>query len=427
MSLVTPTGKEFHNEASLADVLDAAAKGEAVNGAGDSPPANATRSTAETVDELAKRVGVRPPGDPAPAYPANEAWLRLVALALNNGESKALRNALVEGGVDSAKIAALFNGTMILAELDQAERRFVHKLWPSGRQRDGVITDDQVLRARVFELTAEMRAHGGNAAAKPKSEPPKTSPPSYRPNRGESVDIQKLQYGKLLKLLRRRGLHPLPDDGPDGQSRRYLQALLDLGLPAKRVLDQVAPWIGSDLEAMLKMAIVARGQWNDRTLGDLFEVTKQEKLNYDLRNIECYDADRWEVQEALAARKRERNKGWMAQSRLKKAEHKARAVRALPPGSNVKPISEFPAGPRLVYASLDGKGSQTIHDLACALRSDSSAGRGPEGHRLKHAAIMRKIHRWVDPLVEGGLVGEEYVPFDRGPRMRRVRRFDQAD
>jgi hypothetical protein len=33
----------------------------------------------------------------------------------------------------------------------------------------------------------------------------------------------------------------------------------------------------------------------------------------------------------------------------------------------------------------------------------------------------------ADDLVEGGLVGEEYVSFEPGPKCADLRRFDQAD
>jgi hypothetical protein len=174
--------------------------------------------------------------------------------------------------------------------------------------------------------------------------------------------------------------------------------------------------------------LARRHAGNPRTLGDLFEVTKDEKLDYDLRNIECYDADRWEIQEALRVRKRDRNRGWMADRRREKARRKtARVVSVIPAGSNAKPIDTFSPGHRQFYAWLDGKSRQTIHDMAIAFRNDPNIGRDPTGRRIGHSATMRKLHRYADDLVEVGLVDHEYIPFRFGPKMRRVWRLDQVD
>src|SRR5271169_3225799 len=62
-------------------------------------------------------------------------------------------------------------------------------------------------------------------------------------------------------------------------------------------------------------------------------------------------------QEALRARKRERNRGWMADRRREKAHRKSnRAVSVLPAGSNTKPIETFSLPHQRLYGFLDGRG-----------------------------------------------------------------------
>jgi hypothetical protein len=100
-------------------------------------------------------------------------------------------------------------------------------------------------------------------------------------------------------------------------------------------------------------------------------------------------------------------------------------IAVIAPASNTKPISEPPVPHRQVYAYLAGKGWQAIHELALVFRNDSCVSRDPTGRELKYTAIMRKIHRSADDLVEGGLVAEDFIPFRNGEK-RRVRRFDET-
>ena len=108
------------------------------------------------------------------------------------------------------------------------EVRIEHGLPALPRRRD--LTDVEI-KALVDERNAEEAAAAA-ASTNPTTPdmtvsreagpvPKTTTLLSYRPRRGQPVDIARLQLGQLLRLLRRRDLHPLPDDD---QSRRWLQA-----------------------------------------------------------------------------------------------------------------------------------------------------------------------------------------------------------
>jgi hypothetical protein len=406
--------------------------------------------TPKTVADIAKDGGVRLPGETAA--------LRFLAFVARNSSAEPLGRALAEY-LHPSQIYPLIDGTFV-ASLDPTQRQIVGMLQAS----EEPVTDEEVLRARTHEVVNEARieqnlpalprrrdltdveikalvervnAEDAAAAAAGSNPPapdmavsretkpaPKTSPPSYRPRGGQPVDIRRIICGQLVRLIRRRGLYPLPDNK---QSRRWLQALLDLGLAADRALS-MAPWIGTDLAEMLDATMVGRASLSQHTLGRLFAVTYKERCDYKIYHVECIDREPWEVQEAQAERRREKDRTRKAHDREQKAhKERARAVIAIQPRSNAKPIDDFAVGHRQIYAWLDGKGWQTISDMAIAFRSDSCVSRDPTGRRLKHTAIIRKIHRWTNDLVEGGRVGEDYVPFKRGKKKRQVRRFDQAE
>jgi hypothetical protein len=53
-------------------------------------------------------------------------------------------------------------------------------------------------------------------------------------------------------------------------------------------------------------------------------------------------------------------------------------------------------------------------------------GRDPAGRKINHKALMWKLHRWANDLVEGSLVGQDFIPFEHRKK-RRVKWLDQAD
>lgn len=243
-------------------------------------------------------------------------------------------------------------------------------------------------------------------------------------------DIQFAQIGQIFRLLMRRNLWPLP---PDERSVRHLQALFDLGMTTLAAKN-LAPWLAP--EQRRRMAEVRTARWSNRTLGDLFEVTLEEKLDrtLNLRNLECYEADRWRVQEERQIRDRPANSAKVARWRAKQPKPQPKAVErvvfVLPPSSNAKRIETFGPGEQAVYMWLSAKGKRTISAMAdFALAAPQGqlalASHGPDGRLLIRHIVMRKLGRWCDGLKDGGLVDDDLIPGLRSD-LRRVWRLDEA-
>jgi hypothetical protein len=251
--------------------------------------------------------------------------------------------------------------------------------------------------------------------------PGPTSPPVRKVTRAQVAGWQLNQLDNLLRY-RRQTL------GNDESGRRRLAALLDLGLTADRALHLARPWLSfSDVIEMID-AKAGPEKWTADTLGNLFQATLAEHLAIDLRNIACSDATRSEYQDALADRRRVDDRLRKARDRAKpKAITAERIVFTVAPGPNAKPIEDFPIGHRLVHKWLDGRGRQTISALAEAMISDPVVGRHhPDERQSYRKALMWKLHRWCNDLVDGGVLGHDKVPFERG-QLRRVWRLDQVE
>jgi hypothetical protein len=226
-------------------------------------------------------------------------------------------------------------------------------------------------------------------------------------------DLNRFRRSQILRLLKHRRF-PWPDDE---QSRRYLQPLLDIGLDGPTA-QRHCPWLsGDELDRMIGMADQTTTEWGKRSLGDRYEVTLEEKVNLGLRNIEAYDANRWQVQEAIRARRREKDAAGRRRKRhaarlAEEQERRARQMRAARPGANTKPIAEFSARHQRVYGRLEGKGWVTIAALVEVLLDH------PDFVGVTKQSLRPAIHRIADDLVEGGLIESKIEPGPRGLNIR---------
>lgn len=240
--------------------------------------------------------------------------------------------------------------------------------------------------------------------------------------------IHRFQIVQLLHLLRYRDQKQIPDDA---RSRRYLQALLDLGLTGPEA-QRIAPWISNDdLKGMIERTVVGP-HWNARDLGDLFEVTLEEKLACGLRNLEAFDADRWQYQEQLAKRRRLRDaqRKQMKRRETKKMNNTTTTKtdtlisRTMPTGTPPHARDMVEAcyqRQRLLYDWMTGKGWVAIADLARGtLRQEVPAyDQGLDQRRRDLRSLEQTLHRDVDDLVDIGLLIERKMAGPKGGLPRR--------
>jgi hypothetical protein len=240
-------------------------------------------------------------------------------------------------------------------------------------------------------------------------------------------NVAPFQLKQIKRLLLHRN-YPWPDDQ---QSRRYLQPLLDIGLTGPEA-KQLAPWLsGDELEEMIMQTVVAPN-WSARTLGDRYEVTLEEKLipRLGLKNLECFDAQRWEYQEELAKRRRARNAIQKRRER-RTAKEKNQAMtqtadviilRRVPRGtpSNMRDlVVSSHQRQQLFYNWMTGvNGWLAIPHMArhTTLRRDIPAY---DKHGVR--TIERTLHRDADELIRLGLLIERKVAVPNGAPRREVR------
>jgi hypothetical protein len=251
-----------------------------------------------------------------------------------------------------------------------------------------------------------------------------------RRSNNKPPDIYRLQLKQLRRLLRHRGQNHLSDGD---RSRRYLQALLDIGLDGPGAHD-IAPWLsGDELEQMIGAADFASPGWSARTLGDHFEVTLEEKLieRLGLRNIEAFDAPRWQYQQEFVKRRRQRDAERKRRNRAQaKQEHQMSMqadtiiMRAAPSGTPISARDMVEAchqRQRLLYNWMTGKGWRPISDLAKGiLRRDIPAyDRGLDRRRRTQRSLEQTLHRDADDLVALGLFIERKIAGPNGGLPRR--------
>ena len=185
------------------------------------------------------------------------------------------------------------------------------------------------------------------------------------------------------------------------------------------------------------MQTVVAPKWNARTLGDRYEVTLEEKLipRLGLKNLECFDAQRWQYQEELAKRRRERN---AIQKRRDRGSAKEKnqtmtqtadvvILRRMPCGtpSNMRDrVVSSHQRQQLLYNWMTGKGWFAIPDLAkvSTLRRDI-----PVYDKHGDRTIERTLHRDADELIRLGFFIERKVILPDGTPRREVRQAVKSE
>jgi hypothetical protein len=171
----------------------------------------------------------------------------------------------------------------------------------------------------------------------------------------------------------------------------------------------MAPWLsGNLLQDLIDRSVSQNGYWTSRTLGDLFEVTLVEKLDpgLDLRNVECFDADRWKYKERLKERQRVRDAN---RKRIKRAKQNATSTRV--------PNDQTREG--FVSSILTKRWTPVSTICTCVRKKD---WRKPSGKTLKPASIQRAVNRVLDNLEARSMVETKLEKGDRGLLVRFARR-----
>lgn len=222
--------------------------------------------------------------------------------------------------------------------------------------------------------------------------------------------IKSAQIGQLLRLLKYRRECPLP---PQDRSRRYLTTLIQLDLSAAKARELV-PWMeNGEFGKIVQDASSENRFWTPRDLGNLFEVTFEERVSTHLRirNIQCYDRQPWEVSEFISKRRRERN---TEARRVHRQKQKALKLKAAQAGASISLLSTCSDEAKIFCKWLAGRGASTITDaLASALR-ENPIYKSPVGRQLCAASLRRKIARAANELLAKNLIMETRSKHERG-------------
>jgi len=164
-------------------------------------------------------------------------------------------------------------------------------------------------------------------------------------------------------------------------------------------------------------------------LGERIGLTDAVRTLLRITTIGAVDFNR---EQRLMRRLRNKAAAEHARRRLKRQAVRDRLVRAvyvLPATKNTKPIAECSRGAQVIHQWLDGKGKQTIPQMAAAAVAADSAlapiALSPHAGKLDRDAVRRKLLRYCAELVDGGHVAWELVTglqYDT----RQVWRLDQA-
>jgi hypothetical protein len=113
--------------------------------------------------------------------------------------------------------------------------------------------------------------------------------------------ILSLRRSQLIRLFKYRdGLHD------DEAGRADLRLLLDLGLSGPEAM-MVAPWISpGELQHLIDDSNAHPQFWKPDALGNHVELTFEEKVALDIRNINCFDRPKRQVTAFYERRRRER-------------------------------------------------------------------------------------------------------------------------
>ena len=168
------------------------------------------------------------------------------------------------------------------------------------------------------EIIMSFRKSTDRAIAADRRKPSATArkPPWHDETKPEM--IERFRRRQLIDLLRDR--NELQDNE---LGRRNLVLLFQLGLTYLEA-QSLAPWSHSEIDTLFVKADSSLNSWNAASLGNAIELTFEEKIRLNIRNIECFDKPRHLVQAFYLDRRRkrdaERKRRYRAQERQRREE-----------------------------------------------------------------------------------------------------------
>ena len=148
---------------------------------------------------------------------------------------------------------------------------------------------------------------------------------------------------------------------------------------------------------------------SDEKRGELWQVTHEERLRFDMRNFAPVDASRADVRAFAALIKRDND--YLRKRKRRAAERERKA--ALSSG-------DLDERPEDLYAAADMKW-RTISSLTDAI-GHGKAWRRPDGSKLSADGLRQALHRAADVLLSKGMIEEKFEPGAKGLSVRFIRR-----
>jgi hypothetical protein len=220
--------------------------------------------------------------------------------------------------------------------------------------------------------------------------------------------ILSLRRSQIIRLFKYRdGLHD------DEAGRADLRLLLDLGLSGPEAM-MVAPWISpGELQHLIDDSNAHPRFWKPDALGNRVELTFEEKVVLDIRNINCFDRPKHQVTAFYKRRRRERE-----------AERKRRR-RAAAKKDRVPKVDDLSPRAGAIFKVLRGKGWMSTHATAAVVSAL------PAFESLTWDGMRQAIGRAVRELIDADVI-EVKLPRMQGfgslgYRSRLIRRLDESD
>jgi hypothetical protein len=166
---------------------------------------------------------------------------------------------------------------------------------------------------------------------------------------------------------------------------------------------------GLDAEIFATLGHYALSSLSAEKRGQLWEVTLDDRLRFDLRSFLPIDRSRAQMR-AISAD----NKAWLDLVRKRKRRAKERERKAALSNGDLDVLEED------LYFAADKK-LRTISSLMAAI-GDGKAWRRPDGSELSTDGLRQAMHRAADALMSKGMIEEKYEVGATGLRVRLIRR-----
>jgi hypothetical protein len=163
-----------------------------------------------------------------------------------------------------------------------------------------------------------------------------------------------------------------------------------------------------ELDSMIFQKVKAPFGSSAEALGNLVELTFEEKVTLDIRTIRCMDKSHWEVadfyRDRRRARDREKKREFRAQEKNERAARKDLDVRE-----------------EVLFLSITSVWI-TVSQIMLGI-GGFKAWKGPNRHSLSQGSLRRAINRGLNRLASKGLIESKLETGARGQPVRFVRRI----